>query len=105
MSIRATAGVDFAPWPGAETDRGEALRKILLICGVVSTLYYVGTTAYVTAQAEGYSSLSQAVSELSAVDAPTRSLGVALGVPYTLLLIAFGWGVWLSAGPSRALRA
>jgi hypothetical protein len=59
----------------------------------------------VTSRAEGYSSLSQAVSELSAIDAPTRPLWIALGIPYTLLLIAFGRGVRLSVGPSRALRA
>src|SRR5687767_14645894 len=104
MSIRAAAGADFAPWRGVEADREEALEKVLLICGVASLLYYVAMTAYVTAHAQGYSSMSQAVSELSAIDAPTRSLWVALGIPYTLLLIAFGWGVWLSAGASRGLR-
>jgi hypothetical protein len=86
----------------AGTDR---VRRGLLLCGVASSLYYALMTAYVTSQAEGYSSLSQVVSELSAIDAPTRGLWVTLGVPYMLLLMAFGWGVWLSAGPSRALRA
>jgi hypothetical protein len=83
----------------------RAPRRWLLNCGVASSLYYALMTTYVATQAEGYSSLSQAVSELSAIGAPTRPLWVGLGIPYTLLLIAFGWGVWLSAGPSRALRA
>jgi len=81
------------------------LRKALLICGVASGSYYLAMTAYVTSQAVGYSSMSQAVSELSAIDAPTRPLWVVLVVPYAISLIAFGWGVWLSANGSRALRA
>jgi hypothetical protein len=103
MTTHAT--VDFATLGGVDAPRTGGLRHALLTCGVASSLYYVLMTAYVTSQAEGYSSLSQAVSELSAIGAPTRPLWVALGIPYTLLLIAFGWGVWLSAGASRALRA
>ena len=51
----------------------------------------------------GYDSVSQTVSELSAVGAPTRPLWVALGVFYTLLVSAFGWSVLRSAGPSKGL--
>jgi len=104
MTTHATVDFGAFQWP-IDVLRVGGARRWLLICGVASSLYYALMTAYVTTQAEGYSSLSQAVSELSAVDAPTRTLWVALGIPYTLLLIAFGWGVWLSAGPSRALRA
>ena len=55
-------------------------------------------------QWEGYSSASQTVSELSAIGAPTRPLWVLLGVAYTLLVTAFGWGVWASARQNRSLR-
>jgi hypothetical protein len=104
MTTHATT--DFGAFhEGTSAVRTDKARRGLLVCGVASSLYYALVTAYVTSQADGYSSLSQAVSELSAIDAPTRSLWVALGIPYTLLLIAFGWGVRLSAGPSRALRA
>jgi hypothetical protein len=85
--------------------KAPTLRKALLLCGVASSIYYVAMTAYVTTQAVGYSSMSQAVSELSAIGAPTRPLWVSLGIPYTLLVIAFGWGVWIFAGTSHALRA
>ena len=53
---------------------------------------------------EGYSRLSQTPSELSAIGAPTRSLWMLLGAVYTVLVTAFGWGVWTSAGRDRALR-
>jgi len=53
---------------------------------------------------DGFNSASQTVSELSAIDAPTRPLWVILGAFYTLLVTLFGWGVWLSAGNIRPLR-
>jgi Protein of unknown function (DUF998) len=59
---------------------------------------------FVAMQWEGYSSASQTVSELSAIGAPTRSLWVLLAAFYTLLVTAFGCGIWKSAGRSRALR-
>ena len=80
------------------------IRKILLVCGVLSSLLYVGMNVFVAMQWKGYSSASQAVSELSAIGAPTRPLWVPLGIVYTLLVAAFGWGVWASARRNRPLR-
>ncbi|QIN84738.1 DUF998 domain-containing protein [Rubrobacter tropicus] len=79
-------------------------RKVLLVCGILSSLVYVATVVLSPAQWEGYSSASQTVSELIAIDAPTRPLVVPLFVAYSALVIAFGFGVWLSAGRKRALR-
>jgi len=53
---------------------------------------------------EGYSIRSQTVSELSAIDAPTRPLWVFLAVIYILLFAAFGAGIWLSSTGNRFLR-
>lgn len=53
---------------------------------------------------EGYSMVSQAPSELSAIGAPTRVLWTLLVMPYLLLFAAFGWGVWQTARGSRFLR-
>lgn len=80
-------------------------RKVLLVCGILSSLLYVAMNVFVPMQYEGYSCASQTVSELSAIGAPTRSLWVWLAMPYTLLVAAFGRGVWISAGGNRALRA
>jgi hypothetical protein len=44
------------------------------------------------------------VSELSAIGAPTRPVWVLAAAFYTILVTAFGWGVWTSAGGSVALR-
>jgi hypothetical protein len=80
------------------------VRKVLLICGILSSLLYVAMNILGAMQFEGYSSISQTVSELSAIGAPSRPLWIALGIPYDVLLIAFGMGVWVSAGGKRALR-
>ena len=80
------------------------VRKLLLTSGILSSLLYVAMNVFVPMQWEGYSSASQTVSELSAIGAPTRQLWLLLVIPYTLLVVAFGWGVWLSAGRNRPLR-
>lgn len=81
------------------------MRKVLLACGIFSSLLYVTTVVVAGLRWEGYSAASQTVSELFAIGAPTSSLVVPIFVAYALLVYAFGAGVWLSAGRSRALRA
>ena len=81
------------------------LRRSLLVCGMLSSLLYAAMTLLVAMQWEGYSSASQTISELSAIGAPTRSVWALPAAVYTVLVTAFGWGVWRSAGRSRALRA
>ncbi len=80
------------------------LRKSLLACGIFASLLYAAMLVFIPLQWEGYSSASQTNSELSAIGAPTRPLWFGFGIVYTLLMIAFGWGVWMSAGDRRALR-
>jgi hypothetical protein len=80
------------------------MRRLLLACGILSSLLYGAMLVLVPLQWGYYSSAAQTVSELSAIGAPTRSLWVPLGMVYTLLFAAFGWGVRIVAGPSRALR-
>src|SRR5438270_5832847 len=80
------------------------LKKILLVCGTASSLLYIAMNIFVPMWFPGYNSASQTVSELSAVDAPTRSLWVIFGAVYTLLVTAFGWGVCKSSIDNRPLR-
>jgi len=87
---------------GRREARDEARRNALLVCGIVSSLLYgamIGAIRF-----EGYSRISQVPSELTAIGAPTRSLWMLLGAVYTVLVTAFGCGVWQSAGRNRALR-
>jgi hypothetical protein len=76
----------------------------LLICGIASSILYVAADIAAALRYEGYSYRSQAISELAAAGAPTRTLVVSLFTVYNALLVAFAAGVWLSAGRKRALR-
>jgi len=80
------------------------IRTLLLSCGILAALLYVAMLVFVPAGWPGYRSASQTVSELSAIGAPTRSLWVALGTIYTLLVAAFGLGIWASSRDRRPLR-
>ena len=90
--------------PRSSLSRVEPIRKTLLLCGIGAVLLYVAMLVIAAALYPGYSSSSQTVSELSAIGSPTRQLWILLGFVYSLLVIAFGWGVWLAAGNARSLR-
>jgi hypothetical protein len=79
------------------------LIKTFLFCGIASSLWYIVINVVVPMQYGGYSVTSQTVSELSAINAPTRTLWVTLCILYSLLLIIFGVGVWFFA-PGNKLR-
>jgi hypothetical protein len=68
--------------------------RILLVCGVLSSLVYIAAHVIVPMQYPGYSVVDQTVSELAAIGAPTRELWVMLMVPFVVFLVAFGIGVW-----------
>ncbi|HKP48660.1 MAG TPA: DUF998 domain-containing protein, partial [Gemmatimonadales bacterium] len=81
------------------------LKKTLLVCGVLSSLLYVGIDALAALRyGEYHSYFSQAISELGAIGAPTKKMVEPLFTMYDLLLLAFAVGIWISAGPKRSLR-
>ena len=94
---RSTAALAERPITGDET-----WRKALLVCGIASSLLYALMIWGV--RYEGYNPISQVPSELTAIGAPTQALWARLGWIYTVLITAFGIGVWKSAGGNRALR-
>jgi hypothetical protein len=80
------------------------VRKVLLICGLLAPLLYVGSDILAGMSWEGYSFTSQAVSELRGIGAPTRAFLILILFIYAVLEIAFGSGIWKAAGRKRALR-
>jgi amino acid transporter len=80
------------------------LRRLLLACGILSSLWYVIINIYVPTKYEGYDLLTFTVSELSAIGAPTRKLWVILVVFYPVLFAAFGFGVLQSASNNWRMR-
>jgi hypothetical protein len=79
-------------------------RRVLLGCGIVSSLLYVAANIVGSRRWRDYSLTSQTVSELSAIGAPSRALVIPLLAAHGALVIPFGFGVWESAGRGRALR-
>ncbi len=66
---------------------------------------YVGADVLAALQYPDYHSYtSQAISELTAVGAPTKDLVEPLFMAYAILAIAFGVGVWTSAPRQRGLH-
>jgi hypothetical protein len=83
----------------------ERVREILLACGPLSVLAYIGWHELAALRWEGYSRISNAISELHLTGSPTKSfLDPWQGWVYSALLAAFGIGIWLSAQGSRSLR-
>jgi hypothetical protein len=80
----------------------ENWRKALLVCGIASSMLYAAMIWGI--RYEGYSLISQVPSELTAIGAPTERLWGRLGPIYTLLVAAFGCGIWVSAARDRAVR-
>jgi hypothetical protein len=80
-----------------------ALNRALLGAGIGSALFYVVALGLGPMRWEGYSSTNQTISELFAIDAPSRPVVVSLLFISGLLALAFGFGVLRSAGRNRAL--
>jgi hypothetical protein len=77
-------------------------QRAFLACGILSSLLYAAMVWAI--RYEGYSLVSQVPSELTAIGAPTRALWARLGWIYTVLAIAFGFGLWKWSGRNRAVR-
>ena len=78
--------------------------RLLLACGIASSLLYAAVNVVAPLRYPGYDLPSQAVSELSAIGAPTRPLMIATGILYNLFVLAFAWGVWRASPTNRPLR-
>jgi hypothetical protein len=79
-------------------------QKLLLICGILAPLIYVGSDILAALLWGSYSYTGQSVSELRALGAPTRSFLIPILALYALLEIAFGFGIWKVSDQKRALR-
>jgi hypothetical protein len=103
MLLRERRSTQSPTTPWRPRSRIE-LNRFALACGSLSALFYASMLVFVPLAWSEYSSASQTVSELSAIDAPTRTLWVPLGFVWTLLYGVFAVGVWKSALSNKALR-
>src|SRR6266540_2599131 len=65
------------------------LVSVLLVCGILASLLYIAMMGAI--RYDGYNWVSQTLSELSAIGAPTRPLWFWLAWVYTALVMAFVW--------------
>jgi hypothetical protein len=79
------------------------VHQALLVCGILSSVLWIGTDILASILLEGYNYFHQAPSELSAIGAPTRSLLIPTGFAYSILLTSFGFGIWIFADDKRSL--
>jgi Protein of unknown function (DUF998) len=98
-TMERARGLDDACGTGST----RTLAKVLLACGIVASLLYVVANIVGAVVWDGYSLKTFTISELSAVDAPSRPLVPALMLAFGLLSLAFAAGVLL-AGRGRGLR-
>lgn len=82
----------------------ERAASALLVCGWASSLLYVVTDVVGALNYPGYDYTGQAISELSAIGAPTAELLAPLTTLYSILFALFGAGVWIAARRRRTLR-
>jgi hypothetical membrane protein len=80
------------------------MRRALLVCGIVSPLLYAIADIIAGLHWQGYSFRDQTISELGAIEAPSRKVFAPLLVVVYVLFTAFGVGVWKSAHDRRKLR-
>ena len=76
----------------------------LLLCGAAASLVYVSSDLVGALSYPGYDYASQAISEMSAIGAPTTELLAPFYTAFSVLFAAFAAGVWLAAGGRRSLR-
>jgi hypothetical protein len=82
------------------------VRNILLICGIASSVLYVGAIDVFAAiiHPEYHSYRYRMVSELFALEAPTRATLTVPMLLYNILVLAFAVGVGMAAKRRRIIR-
>jgi len=89
---------------GSVVTRRMILQRVLLGCGILTALIWMGGDIMAALHYEGYNYPFQAISDLTAIGAPTRSFMTPLLNVFNVLKIGFALGIWMVAGRKRRLR-
>lgn len=90
--------------PFVQRTKDNLVVRLWLACGIFSSLLYVVADVIGALNYPGYDYAGQAISEMSAIGAPTQELLAPFYLLYSILFALFAAGVWISAGRRRALR-
>jgi hypothetical protein len=82
----------------------RAPAKLLVFAGVLLFVLYILMDIVASLAYDGYSYKDQTISELSAIDAPTRTFWMVGSVMYQFFAFAFAVGVLAIAGNRRKVR-
>ena len=82
----------------------SVLLAILLTCGALSSVIYVIADVVGAVSYPGYNYAAQAISEMSAIGAPTTELLAPYYRIFSILFVGFAVGVWLTCSRDHALR-
>lgn len=96
-----TIGIPQATAAAAPARGRTRLQDNLLICGILAAFIYVVTDVLGALRYPGYDIVSQGVSELMAVGAPTKRLVDSVFAVYGVLALAFAIGVLREASERR----
>ena len=80
-------------------------HRVLLASGIAAPVLYAIADLIAGLRWEGYSFLHQTISELGAIEAPSRRVFSLLLLVVYSLMVAFGIGVWQSSRGNRRLHA
>ena len=80
------------------------MQNTLFIAGLLSSIFYIGFDLIAAARYPGYRLADQAISELSAIGAPTAEFWAWMGPVYAVLFVAFAIGVLRAGRGNPALR-
>ena len=81
------------------------MKRFFLLCGIFSSVLYVGTDIIGGLLFEGYDFTSQYISELGAIGATSRSVVVPLYLIHNFLVTAYAIGVGTTDRHDHSLRA
>jgi hypothetical protein len=78
--------------------------RLFVFAGILMFVLYLFMDVAASLAYHGYSYKDQTISELSAIDAPTRTFWLVMSVFYQALAFAFAYGVLAVAGARRKIR-
>lgn len=85
-------------------NRVKSLYRYWPVSGILAPVIYILADSYIVTRYPGYVYLDQAISELSAIGAPTAHLWFVLTLPFSPLLILFGLNILITAYYSVPLK-
>lgn len=86
------------------TEMGLKKRELLLISGILASILYICTDILGGLLWGNYDYVSQFISELSAIESPSRTFVLTLYIIHNIFIIVFALGVWKSANGKRTLE-